>query len=119
VAIVGAHVLLYTSEAERLRETLRDVLGWDSVEAHDPPDGWLIFKLPPAELGVHPSDTPQHEFTLMCDDLNSTMAELGEKGIEFRGEPRDQGFGIVTTMLLPGDVELLLYEPKHNSPLDL
>ena len=50
MAIVGAHVLLYTSEAERLRETLRDVLGWDSVEARDPPDGWLIFKLPPAEL---------------------------------------------------------------------
>jgi hypothetical protein len=119
VAIVGAHVLLYTPEAERLRETLRDVLGWDSVDGHDPPDGWLIFKLPPAELGVHPSDTPQHEFTLMCDDLNSTMAELSQKGIEFRGEPRDRGFGIVTTMLLPGGVELLLYEPKHNSPLDL
>jgi hypothetical protein len=119
VAIVGAHVLLYTREAERLRETLRDVLGWDSVEGHDPPDGWLIFELPPAELGVHPGETPRHEFTLMCDDLNSTMAELGEKKIEFRGEPRDQGFGIVTTMLLPGGIEVLLYEPKHNSPLDL
>jgi hypothetical protein len=119
VAIVGAHVLLYTREADRLRETLRDVLGWDSVEAHDPDDGWLIFKLPPAELGVHPGETPRHEFTLMCDDLNSTMAELGEKGIEFRGEPRDQGFGIVTTMLLPGGIEVLLYERKHNSPLDL
>jgi hypothetical protein len=119
MAIVGAHVLLYTREAERLRETLRDVLSWDFVESHDPPDGWLIFKLPPAELGVHPGETPQHEFTLMCDDLNSTMAELGEKGIEFRGEPRDQGFGIVTTMLLPGGIEVLLYEPKHNSPLDL
>jgi hypothetical protein len=55
----------------------------------------------------------------MCDDLESTMAELGEKGIEFRGEPRDQGFGIVTTMLLPGSIEVLLYEPKHNSALDL
>jgi len=55
----------------------------------------------------------------MCDDLNSTMAELGEKGIEFRGEPRDQGCGIVTTMLLPGGIEGLLYEPNHNSPLDL
>ena len=55
----------------------------------------------------------------MCDDLNSTMAELSEKGLEFRGEPRDQGFGIVTTMLLPGGLEVLLYEPKHNSPLDL
>src|SRR5438477_13032336 len=114
--ITGVHVLLYSPEAEALRATLRDVIGWRSVDAHD---GWLIFKLPPAELGVHPGDAPQHEFTLMCDDLNSTIAELGEKGIEFRGEPRDQGFGIVTTMLLPGGVEVLLYEPKHNSPLDL
>jgi len=119
VAIVGAHVLLYSREAERLRETLRDVICWEPVEGHDPPDGWLIFKLPPAELGVHPGDAPKHEFMLMCDDLDSTMAELSEKGIEFRGEPRDQGFGIVTTMLLPGGIELLLYQPKHNSPLDL
>ena len=89
MAIVGAHVLLYTRVADRLRETLRDVLGWDSVEGHDPPDGWLIFKLPPADLGVHPGETPHHEVTLMCDDLSSTVAELGEKGIEFRGEPRD------------------------------
>jgi hypothetical protein len=55
----------------------------------------------------------------MCDDLESTIVELGERGITFRGEPRDQGFGIVTTMLLPGGLEVLLYEPKHNSPLDL
>jgi hypothetical protein len=89
------------------------VLGWDSVEGHDPPDGWLIFKLPPAELGVHPGDTPQHEFTLMCDDLNSTMAELGEKGIEFRGEPRDQGFGIVTTILLPGGHDSVFAGPHQ------
>ena len=116
MAITGTHMLLYTPEADALRAVLRDVLGWEHVE--DTP-GWLIFKLPPAELGVHPGDTPRHEFTLMCDDLNSTMAELGEKGIEFRGEPRDQGFGIVTTMLLPGGVEVLLYEPKHNSPLDV
>jgi catechol 2,3-dioxygenase-like lactoylglutathione lyase family enzyme len=114
--INGAHVLIYSEDADATRAFFRDVLELPNIDVHD---GWLIFKLPPAELGVHPGDTPQHEFTLMCDDLNSTMAELGEKGIEFRGEPRDQGFGIVTTMLLPGGVELLLYEPKHNSPLDL
>ena len=55
----------------------------------------------------------------MCDDLESTMAELREKGIEFRGEPQDQGFGMVTTMLLPGGVEVLLYERKHRTPLEL
>ena len=119
MAITGVHALLYTPEAERLREVLRDALGWESVDGHTPPDGWLIFKLPPAELGVHPGKAPGHELTLMCDDLVGTIADLRAKGIEFRGEPQDQGFGVVTTMLLPGGVEVLLYEPKHNSPLNL
>jgi catechol 2,3-dioxygenase-like lactoylglutathione lyase family enzyme len=120
VAIVGAHMLLYTPEAAALRATLRDVLGWDSVDGHDPPDGWLIFKLPPAELGVHPSDgTTKHQICLMCDDIAKTVAALRAKGIEFAGEPEEEGFGVTTTMRLPGGVEVLLYEPKHNSPLDL
>jgi len=110
-------MLLYTPEADALRAVLRDALGWDYVE--DTP-GWLIFKLPPAEVGVHPSETStKHELCLMCDDLEATMTELRGKGIEFRGEPRDEGFGITTTMLLPGSVELMLYQPKHASPLQL
>ena len=115
--IVGAHVLLYSPEADALRAVLRDVLGWDSVE--DTP-GWLIFKLPPAEVGVHPSESAtKHELCLMCDDIETTVTELRAKGIEFRGEPNDESFGITTTMLLPGGVELLLYQPKHASPLEL
>jgi catechol 2,3-dioxygenase-like lactoylglutathione lyase family enzyme len=115
MAIVGAHMLLYSPEADALRAVLRDVLGWDYVE--DTP-GWLIFKLPPAEVGVHPSEgSTKHELCLMCDDLEATMAELRSKGIEFRGGPTDEGFGITTTMVLPGGVELMLYQPKHASPL--
>jgi hypothetical protein len=110
MAITGTHVLLYTSQPEELRAVLRDVIGWDSIDAHD---GWLIFALPPAELGVHPAEKPAHELTLMCDDLDATIADLRAKGIEFRGEPENQGFGIVITMVLPGDVEVLLYEPRH------
>jgi hypothetical protein len=114
MAITGAHALLYTSEPEALRVVLRDVIGWKYVDAHD---GWLIFALPPAELGVHPADTPSHELTLMCDDLEATIAELSSKGIEFKGKPEDQGFGIVITMVLPGDVEVLLYEPRHTTAI--
>jgi catechol 2,3-dioxygenase-like lactoylglutathione lyase family enzyme len=115
--ITAAHMLLYTPEADALRAVLRDALGWDFVE--DTP-GWLIFKLPPAEIGVHPSEgATSHQICLMCDDLEATMAELRAKGIEFRGGPDEESFGITTTMLLPGGVELLLYQPTHASPLDI
>jgi hypothetical protein len=114
MAITGAHALLYTSQPEELRAVLRDVIGWKYVDARD---GWLIFALPPAEVGVHPADAPSHELTLMCDDLDVTIAELRPKGIEFRGEPEDQGFGVVITMVLPGDVEMLLYEPRHTTAI--
>jgi hypothetical protein len=115
MAITGAHVLLYTPEADALRAALRDVMGWKHVDAGG---GWLIFALPPAEVAVHPSEKgTHHELSLMCDDLEATMAELKAKGISFRGEPQDQGYGIVTTMVLPGGVEVTLYQYRHPSPV--
>lgn len=117
MAVTAVHALLYTPEPEALRGVLRDVLGWRHV---DDGEGWLIFALPPAELGVHPSDgSTRHELSLMCDDVGATVAELRQRGVEVRGEPDDLGFGIGTTIVLPGGVELLLYEPRHASPLDL
>ncbi len=116
MAIIGAHVLLYTPEAEALRATLRDVFGWKHVDAGR---GWLIFALPPAELGVDPTDSPNeetsvhHEFSLMCDDIEATVRELRAKGVEVRGDPADHGYGITTTLILPGGVEVQLYEPRH------
>ena len=122
MAIVGAHMLLYTTEPDALRATLRDVLGWKYV---DTGGGWLIFALPPAELGVHPAEglphaaAGRHQMSLMCDDVQATTRDLRAKGIEFRGEPKDEGWGIVITMLLPGGVEVMLYEPRHPVALSL
>jgi catechol 2,3-dioxygenase-like lactoylglutathione lyase family enzyme len=107
-------MLLYSPQPDELRAVLRDVFGWDHVE--DSP-GWLIFELPPAELAVHPSEGAKHELSLMCDDIEATVSELRAKGIEFRDEPQERRFGIATTMVLPGGVEVLLYEPRHASPL--
>lgn len=121
MAITGAHALLYTTEPEALRAMLRDVFGWKHVDAGD---GWLIFALPPAELGVHPAEGPtyaagtRHQLTLMCDDLAATIAELRAKGVEVAGEPEDEGFGITVMLRLPGGVEVMLYEPRHASPLE-
>lgn len=110
MAITGVHALIYTPEADALRAVLADAIGWSTVDAGE---GWLIFALPPAELGVHPSDQPRHEFSLMCDDIANTVAELQSKGITFRGEPEEQRWGVATTMVLPGGVDVLLYEPRH------
>ncbi len=115
MAITGAHVVLYSPKAEALRAFLRDVVGWEHVDAGD---GWLIFALPPAELGVHPSEgATHHELHLLCDDIEATVADLREKGVELRGEPEDAGFGILTTIVLPGGVEVGLYEPRHATAI--
>lgn len=114
MAITGVHTLLYSSQPEALRSLLVDVLGLGHVD--DGQDaGWLIFRLPPAELGVHPADGPAHEISLMCDDLEATIAELVPKGVVFEGDPVDEGWGIVVKMVWPGDVEMLLYQPRHNT----
>jgi hypothetical protein len=113
VAIRAAHALLYTPQAEELRAQLRDVFGWKHVDAGD---GWLIFALPPAELGIHPSDgDTHHQLSLICDDVHATAAELRDKGVEVRGEPEDKGFGVGVTLVLAGGVEVLLYEPRHET----
>jgi hypothetical protein len=89
-------------------------MGWSYVDAHD---GWLIFALPPAELAAHPGDSPRHELSLMCDDIHATVADLREKGIEIRGEPEAAGFGVQVTMVLPGGVEVMLYQPRHATAI--
>ena len=116
MAIIGTHMLLYTYEPEAVRAILRDVFGWRHVNAGE---GWLIFALPPSELGVHPAEGPtyesgvRHQFSLMCDKIDTTVAELRAKGITVRGEPQDEGWGITVTLELPGGLEVMLYEPRH------
>ena len=112
--IMGVHALVYAKNAERVRAFFKDVLGFASVDAGH---GWLIFALPPAELGIHPSDESYSELYLMCDDVHATVAELKNKGVEFTRPVSDQGFGWVTSIQLPGGGELGLYQPKHPTAL--
>ena len=111
MAIIGAHMLLYSSEPEALRNVLGDAFGFKSVDAGG---GWLIFTLPPAEVGVHPQEGPiRHQMSLMCDDIVATAAELRARGVQIEGDPQDRGWGLVVTMSLPGDVKVMLYQPHH------
>jgi predicted enzyme related to lactoylglutathione lyase len=112
--ITAAHLLLFSHDAEADRAFLSDVLGWPFVRAGGPEDTWLIFRLPPAEVAVHPTDGPEStELYLMCDDLTATLAELAAQGVSTTSEPRDQGWGVVTAIRLPSGTELGLYQPKH------
>ena len=118
MAIIGAHMLIYTPEAEALRATLRDVFGFKYVDAGD---GWLIFRMPPSELGIHPSEGPRqtdHAISFMCDDINATVDELRSKGIQIDGGPADHGYGIVVMATLPGGVKVQVYEPRHPVAID-
>ena len=120
MAIIGAHMLLYTPEPEALRAVLRDVFKFPHVDAGD---GWLIFRLPPAEVGVHPAegegaDAVKHAMSFMCDDIHATVRDLRARGISIDGEPEDHGYGIVVMATLPGGVRVQVYEPRHPLAID-
>jgi catechol 2,3-dioxygenase-like lactoylglutathione lyase family enzyme len=108
--ITGSHVIIYSNDAEADRAFFQDVLKYPHVDAGG---GWLIFKLPPAEVAVHPTEGQQsHELYLMCDDVNATVDHLKSNGVSC-GEVSDEGWGLLTSILLPGGGELGLYEPRH------
>ncbi len=118
--IKGAHTMFFSSEPELLREFLRDKLGFTSYT--DVGDGWLIFNLPEADMGVHPSDSSgvhgsppgTHDISFYCDDLLKTIQELKSRGVNFHGEVVDAGFGLVTHFEMPGGVRVQLYQPHYH-----
>ncbi|MGH3429448.1 MAG: VOC family protein [Mycobacteriales bacterium] len=111
--INGGHVIIYSKNAEADRAFIRDVLKFKYVDAHK---GWLIFKLPPSEVAVHPSDeNDMHEFYLMSDDLDLEMAALKRAGAAFE-EVSQQSWGRATRIKLPGGGTLGLYQPRHERP---
>jgi predicted enzyme related to lactoylglutathione lyase len=109
--ITGAHLMLYTGAAEAVRAFFRDVLEYPHVDAGG---GWLIFKLPPGEVAVHPAEGAEsHELYLMCDDIDATVADLRRKGVESIGEVVQAGWGRRVSVGLPDGSEIAIYEPRH------
>jgi catechol 2,3-dioxygenase-like lactoylglutathione lyase family enzyme len=121
VVIAGVHALIFADDAPATRAFFRDVLGFSFV---DNGDGWLIFALPPTELGIHPGpgwsgQVGQHELFLMCHDIERTVDELKAKGVEFEAPISEEDFGLLATLKVPGGAGTIgLYQPKHASPLD-
>jgi hypothetical protein len=125
LVITGFHTIVYSEDPEATRRFFREVLRWPSLDAGG---GWLIFKTPPGELGVHPTadepaerwaGVPFHQATLMCDDIASTIVELRGKGVEVREDVQDQGYGLVTSLNVPGAGWLMLYQPRHGLAYEL
>ena len=112
--IHGAHAIIYSKDADADRAFVRDVLKYRFADAGH---GWLIFALPPAEVAFHPSDENDvHELYLMCDDVVAFRAEMQAKGVATT-PVREERWGLITRMTLPGGGKLGVYQPRHPSPL--
>lgn len=111
--INGAHVMIYSKDAEADRAFLRDVLGFRYVDVGH---GWLIFALPDSEVAVHPAETGgSHELYLMTDDVEAEIARLSAAGVACTGV-ENVGWGLRTRLALPGGGQLALYQPRHARP---
>lgn len=113
--IRGLHGLFYSSEPEAARDFLKDKL---QLPYTDVGEGWLIFDLPEADLGIHPTGPGQaggaHDVSFYCDDIQGTVADLKSRGVEFETEVEDHGYGFVTYFSIPGGIRVQLYEPKYQ-----
>lgn len=140
--LTAVHALVYSDDAPATRRFFAEVLRWPFVSEGNAGDAgvggagtggvdpaeWLIFATGPSEIGVHPTSgmhegqpwtSPrQHSISLMCDDLDQTMAELAGRGASFSGEPRELGFGRGVLLVVPGADDLLLYQPHHAIAFD-
>jgi catechol 2,3-dioxygenase-like lactoylglutathione lyase family enzyme len=114
--ISGAHIIIYSKDAESDRVFFRDVLGFAPVDAGH---GWLIFALPPAEAAFHPAeDNDRHELYFMCEDLEAEMMILANRGVACSAVQQER-WGSITRIRLPGGGEIGLYQPKHPTALHL
>jgi catechol 2,3-dioxygenase-like lactoylglutathione lyase family enzyme len=111
--IIGAHVILFSTDADADRAFVREVLGFPHVDAGG---GWLIFALPPGELAVHPGEASSHELMLMTDDVEGLVAQLGERGVACSEIHRER-WGSITRVTLPSGAPVGVYQPTHPSPL--
>ena len=111
--IIGAHSIVLSSQPDADRAFLRDILQLTHVDVGE---GWLIFGLPPSEVAIHPSEGDSgHELYLMVDDVNGFVEEMRQKEIA-TSEVQDQGWGLLTSLSLPGGGKLGVYEPRHERP---
>jgi len=113
--------MFYSDQADALRAFVRDRLGFRCTDVGD---GWLIFDIPEADLGCHPSSTEggkpsgTHDISFYCDDIHQTVEELSSRGVEFTDDISDAGYGWVTHFTMPGRITVQLYQPRYQKRFD-
>jgi len=111
----GAHIVIFSRNAEADRAFVRDVLGLPTIDAGG---GWLISGLPPTEMAFHPGEpegATSAELYLMCADIQTLLGRLREQQIE--AEPvTDQSWGLATHIALPSGARLGIEQPRHLHP---
>lgn len=118
--ITGYHSIIYSDDPEATRAFLRDVLRWPHVDSGG---GWLIFKTAPSEVGVHPTrgeagevwgTIPHARVSLMCDDLDATLADLRGRGVEVSTDVQEEPYGRCGSITVPGAGAMMVYQPHHE-----
>ena len=111
--IIGAHSIIFSKNPGSDSAFLRDVLKLGHVDAGG---GFLIFGLPPAEMAVHESSKNDvHEFYFMCDDVAAFVADMKQRKVKCSAV-KDQGWGLLTQLSLPGGGKIGVYQPRHARP---
>jgi hypothetical protein len=114
--------MFYSSDADATRAFLRDKLRFPFTDVGG---GWLIFDLPEADMGCHPTPTCGNEgnpvppagtqsISFHCDRIEPTVSELKSRGVEFTRPITDAGYGLVTAFKMPGGIEVELYQPHYS-----
>ena len=118
--IKGVHTMFYSTAPDELRAFIRDKLGFPYTDVGD---GWLIFDLPEADMGCHPAEDIEgessgtHSISFYCDDIEKTVAELKQRGVEFTEDVQDVGYGLATHFRVPGGFQVQLYQPRYSKGL--
>jgi hypothetical protein len=122
--ITGAHFLLYSNDPDGDRAFFRDVLKFRAVDAGG---GWLIFRLPPSELGVHPAEGTfvqrhaEHDLLgtvlyLICADIRAAVNALEAKNVSCTPISEAE-WGFFTIVRLPSGGKIGLYQPTHPTAI--
>jgi hypothetical protein len=110
--IIGAHVIIQSKNPKADLEFIRRL----SLPSVSMGDGFVIHGLPPSEVAIHGSEKNDvHEFYLMCDDVEDTVAEFMAAGLAC-SPVQQRGWGALTMVTLPGGGKLGIYQPKHPRP---